>query len=60
MNFSDSMIEPRCLTGVFDSPALFPDSFASRRNGFVAQVNSSAANRSRLLSVGAHRRVPSH
>jgi hypothetical protein len=35
MNFSDNIIEPRCLTGIFDSPALFRDSFASRRNGFV-------------------------
>jgi hypothetical protein len=28
VNLSDSMIEPRCLTGIFSSPTLFQDSFA--------------------------------
>jgi hypothetical protein len=35
INFSDSMIEPHRLTGILNSPALFHDGFASRRNGFV-------------------------
>jgi hypothetical protein len=28
MDLSDSMVEPRCLTGILSSPTLFQDSFA--------------------------------